>query len=44
LSILSAPDFDKCFKLAVDASDIDTDPVLIQEDNNGVDHPSLFLF
>ena len=34
-----APDFDKCFKLAVDASDIFIDAVLLQQDNNGIDHP-----
>jgi hypothetical protein len=36
--ILSAPDFDKCFQLALDASDIGACAVFIQEDNNGVDH------
>lgn len=41
--ILSAPDFDKHFKLAVDASDIGAGAVLLQEDNNGVDHPVCYF-
>ena len=37
--VLLAPNFDKEFKLAVDASDVGAGSVLIQEDDNGVDHP-----
>ena len=38
-----APDFDKCFKLAVDASDVGIGTVLLQEDNNGIDHPVCYF-
>lgn len=41
--VLLAPDFNKNFKLAVDASDIGAGSVLIQEDNNGVDHPVCYF-
>ena len=41
--VLLAPNFGKPFKLAVDASDIGTGAVLIQEDDNGVDHPVCYL-
>ena len=41
--VLLAPDFDKCFKLAVDASDLGIGAVLLQEDNNGIDHPVCFF-
>ena len=37
--VLLAPNFNKGFKLAVDASDIGAGGVLLQEDENGVDHP-----
>ena len=36
--VLLAPSFDKEFKLAVDASDVGAGSVLLQEDDNGVDH------
>ena len=42
--VLLAPNFNKEFKLAVDASDIDVVGVLLQEDGNGVDHPVFLLF
>ena len=41
--ILSAPDFQKPFKLAVDASDIGAGAVLLQEDTDGVDHPVCYF-
>ena len=41
--VLLAPDFDKCFKLAVDASDVGIGAVLLQEDNNGIDHPVCYF-
>ena len=37
--VLLAPNFDKEFKLAVDASDVGAGSVLLQVDDNGVDHP-----
>ena len=37
--VLLAPSFDKEFKLAIDASDVIAGSVLLQEDDNGVDHP-----
>ena len=37
--VLSAPRFDREFKVAVDASDVGAGSVLLQEDDNGVDHP-----
>ena len=41
--VLLAPDFDKCFKLAVDASDIGIGAVPLQEDNDGIDHPVCYF-
>ncbi|MDA3086465.1 RNase H-like domain-containing protein [Campylobacter sp. CS_ED1] len=41
--VLLAPDFNKCFKLAVDASDVGAGAVLIQEDDNGIDHPVCYF-
>ena len=37
--VLLAPNFNKEFKLAVDASDVGAGGVVLQEDDNGVDHP-----
>ena len=41
--VLLASDFDKCFKLAVDASDVGIGAVLLQEDHNGIDHPVCYF-
>ena len=53
MPVLLAPDFDQCFKLAVDASDVKLavdasdvgiGAVLLQEDdNNGIDHPVCYF-
>jgi len=37
--VLMAPNFGRSFKLIVDASDIETGAVLMQEDDNQIDHP-----
>ena len=41
--VLSAPDFDRQFKLAFDASDVAAGAVLLQEDKDGVDHPICYF-
>jgi hypothetical protein len=40
--VLSAPDFNRPFKLAVDASDV-AGAVLLQEGQGGVDHPICYF-
>ena len=42
--VLLAPNFNKEFKLAVDASDVGAGGVLLQEDDSGVDHPVCYLY
>ena len=37
--VLLAQSFDKEFKMAVDANDVDAGSVLLQEDDNGANHP-----
>ena len=37
--ILLAPDFDRLFKLAVDAGDVGVEAVLLQEDEAGINKP-----
>ena len=41
--VLLAPNFNKEFKLAVDASDVVAGGVLLQEDDSGVDHPVCYF-
>ena len=41
--VLLAPNFEKEFKVAVDASDIGAGAVLLQEDIDGVDHPVCYF-
>ncbi|CAB4029730.1 Hypothetical predicted protein [Paramuricea clavata] len=41
--VLSAPDFTRPFKLAVDASDVAAGGVLLQEDQDGIDHPVCYF-
>ena len=41
--VLSAPDFSRPFKLAVDASDVAAGAVLLQEGQDGVDHPTCYF-
>ena len=42
-SVLLAPNFNKEFKVAIDASDVGAGDVLSQEDNNCVDHPVCYF-
>ena len=41
--VLLAPNFDRYFNLAVDTSDVGAGSVLLQEDDNGVDHPVCYF-
>lgn len=41
--VLQAPDFDKQFKLGVDASDVGAGAVLLQESKDGFDHPVCYF-
>ena len=41
--VLKAPNFDKPFKIMVDASDIAAGAVLMQEDSDKVDHPVVYF-
>ena len=41
--VLSAPDFNRPFKIAVEASDVAAGAVLLQEDRDGVDHPVCYF-
>ena len=41
--VLTAPDFTKPFKLAVDASDVRAGAVLLQDDDKGIDHPVCYF-
>ncbi len=41
--VLTAPDFQKQFKLAVDASDVGCGGILMQADENDIDHPICYF-
>ena len=41
--VLCAPDFSQLFKLFIDASDIGVGGVLLQEDDDGIDHPVCYF-
>ena len=41
--VLCAPNFQKPFKLAVDASNVGAGAVLLQEDVSGVEHPVYYF-
>ncbi len=40
---LTAPEFDECFKLVIDTSDIGVGGVLVHRDVEGIDHLLGFL-
>ena len=42
--VLTAPDFNRQFKLAADASDAAVGAVLLQECSDGIDHPPICYF
>ena len=41
--VLTAPNFEKPFKLAVDASDFGMGGVLLQDDEHGLEHPVCYF-
>lgn len=41
--VLAAPDFEKPFKIEVDASTVGAGAVLVQEDSSGLDHPVCYF-
>ena len=41
--VLMAPDFERAFKVAVDASDVGVGAVLLQADSNGMDRPIAYF-
>lgn len=41
--VLASPDFSKAFKMDVDASSVGAGAVLLQEDEEGVDHPVCYF-
>jgi len=41
--VLMAPNFDKPFKLIVDASDVNIGAVLLQDREDGIDHPACYF-
>lgn len=42
--VVIAPDFNSSFKLAIDASDVAAGAVLLQEDDEGVEHPVFYFW
>ena len=41
--VMAAPNFNKCFKLCVDASNVGAGAVLMQDDNQGIEHPICYF-